>query len=101
MEVDSVLRFIQGVYDILIVELYAIYKGLLLAKDVEIDEIICYSDSLPCINIINGPQVNYHIHIMLIKDIKKLQSQNNISLYYILRKKNQFAHFFILNLLKY
>jgi hypothetical protein len=32
--------FIQGSYDILLVELYAIYKGLWLAKDMEIEELV-------------------------------------------------------------
>ncbi|MCI29329.1 RNA-directed DNA polymerase (Reverse transcriptase), partial [Trifolium medium] len=38
--------FIQGSSDILLAELYTIYKGLLLAKDMSIGELICYSDSL-------------------------------------------------------
>ncbi|GAU42452.1 hypothetical protein TSUD_235210 [Trifolium subterraneum] len=49
--------FIQGSSDILITELHDIYKGLLLAKDMSIDELVCYSDSLHCVNLVNGPQV--------------------------------------------
>ncbi|MCI17304.1 RNA-directed DNA polymerase (Reverse transcriptase), partial [Trifolium medium] len=43
--------FIQGSSDILLAELYAIYKALLLAKDMSIDELVCYSDSLHCVNL--------------------------------------------------
>jgi len=35
-------RFIQDSYDILYVELYVIYKGLLLTKDLKITDLICY-----------------------------------------------------------
>ncbi|MCI35860.1 RNA-directed DNA polymerase (Reverse transcriptase), partial [Trifolium medium] len=58
--------YIQGSSDILYAELYAIYKGLLLAKNMGIDELVCYSDSLHCINLIKGPQVKYNIHAVLI-----------------------------------
>ncbi|PNX84295.1 replication A1-like protein [Trifolium pratense] len=44
--------FIHGSFDILPAELYDIYKGLLLAKDTSIDELVCYSDSLHSVNLI-------------------------------------------------
>jgi ribonuclease HI len=78
----------------LLAELYAIYKGLLLAKDMNIDELVCYSDSLHCVYFINGPQVIYHIHAVLIQNIKELLSQTNVSLYHTLREGNQCADFF-------
>jgi ribonuclease HI len=62
--------FIQGSSGILFAELYAIYKGFLLAKDMNIDELVCYSDSLHCVNLIKGPQVRYHILAVLIQNIK-------------------------------
>jgi ribonuclease HI len=86
--------FIQGSSDILLAELYAIYKGLLLAKDMNIDEFVCYSDSLHCVNLVKGPQVRYHIHAVLIQDINELLSQTNVSLYHTLREGNQCADFF-------
>ncbi|GAU51122.1 hypothetical protein TSUD_28730 [Trifolium subterraneum] len=46
--------FIQGLSDILLAELYAIYKGLLLAKEMSIDDLVCYSDSLHCVNLIKA-----------------------------------------------
>jgi hypothetical protein len=33
-------------------------QGLLLAKDMNIDELICYSDSLHRVNLIKGPQLD-------------------------------------------
>ncbi|MCI01506.1 ribonuclease H protein, partial [Trifolium medium] len=86
--------FIQGSYDILLDELYVIYKGLLLAKDMSIDEFVCYSDSLHHVSLIKGPHVKYHIHAVLIQDIKELLSQTNVSLYHTLREGNQCADFF-------
>jgi hypothetical protein len=68
--------FIQGSYDILLAELYAIYNGLLLDKDMNIDEMVCYSDYLHCVNLIKSPDVRYHIHAVLIQDIKKLRLPN-------------------------
>ncbi|PNX73807.1 ribonuclease H [Trifolium pratense] len=49
--------FIQGSSDILLAELYDIYKGLLLAKDMNIDELVCYSDSLHNVNLINDKRL--------------------------------------------
>jgi ribonuclease HI len=86
--------FIQGSSDILFAELYAIYKGLLLEKDMSVDELVCYSDSLHCVNLINGPQIKFHIYAVLIQDIKELLSQTNVSLYHTLREGNQCADFF-------
>jgi ribonuclease HI len=87
--------FIPETYDIFLVELYAIYKGLLLAREMSIDELLCYSDSLQCINLIKGPQVNkYHIHVVLIQDIKELLSHVNVSLDHTLREGNQYAGLF-------
>ncbi|MCI24164.1 replication protein A1-like protein, partial [Trifolium medium] len=86
--------FIQGSSDILLAELYAIYKDLLLAKDMSIDELVCYSDSLDCVNLIKDLHVKYHIHVVLIQDIKELLSQTNVSFYHTLREENQCADFF-------
>jgi hypothetical protein len=47
----------------LLVELYAIYKGLLLARDMSIDELVWYSDYLHSVNLIKCHQVTYHIFI--------------------------------------
>ncbi|KAK2370008.1 hypothetical protein QL285_083097 [Trifolium repens] len=86
--------FIQGSSDILLAELCVIYKDLLLAKDISIDELVCYSDSLHCVNLTKGVQVKYHIHDVFIQNIKDLLSQANVSLHHTLRERNQCSNFF-------
>ncbi|MCI19219.1 replication protein A1-like protein, partial [Trifolium medium] len=44
--------FIQGSSDILLAKLYAIYKCLLLAKDMSINELVYYYNSSQCVNFI-------------------------------------------------
>jgi hypothetical protein len=78
----------------LFVELYVIYKGHLLVRNFGIDELACYSNSLHCVHLIKGPQVKFHIHAVLIQDIKELLSQINVSLHHTLREGNQCADFF-------
>jgi hypothetical protein len=58
-----------------------------------IDELVCYSDSLHYVNLIKGPQVKYHIHAVLIQDIKELLFQTNVSVYHTLREENQCVDF--------
>jgi len=41
--------------------LYAIYQGLLLAKNMGISDLVCYSDSLYCMNIFNGSLMRFHV----------------------------------------
>jgi hypothetical protein len=59
-----------------------------------IDELLCYSDSLHYVNLIKGPPDKYHIHAVLIQDIKELLSQANVSLHHTFREKNQCADLF-------
>jgi hypothetical protein len=54
-------------------------QTILLAKNMSIGELVYYSDSLHCINLIKGSQVKYHIYAMLIQDINELFSQTNAS----------------------
>ncbi|GAU40444.1 hypothetical protein TSUD_397630 [Trifolium subterraneum] len=85
--------FIRESSDILLAELYAIYQGLTLAKDLAIDELVCYSDSLLCINLIKGPIVKYHVYAVLIQDINELICQSNVTLCHTFREGNQCADF--------
>ncbi|MCI28684.1 replication protein A1-like protein [Trifolium medium] len=78
----------------MLAELYVIYQGLSLAKYMEIEELVCYSNSLHCMNLITGPNVKYHVHAVLIQDIKKMFSRNNVSLCHTLKEGNQWADFF-------
>ncbi|KAK2370257.1 hypothetical protein QL285_083322 [Trifolium repens] len=69
-------------------------QTILLAKNMSIGELVYYSDSLHCINLIKGSEVKYYIYAMLIQDINELLSQTNASLHHTLREKNQCADFF-------
>jgi len=85
--------YIQGSSDILHAELYAIYQGLLLVKNMNIIDLVCYSDSLHCINLIQGPSMKFHVYAVLIQDIKELIAQTNVTVYHTLREGNQCADF--------
>ncbi|PNX56890.1 replication A1-like protein, partial [Trifolium pratense] len=58
-----------------------------------IDELVCYSDYLHCINLLKGPNIKYHVYAVLIQDIKELISQRNITLCHTLREENNCADF--------
>jgi ribonuclease HI len=69
------------------------YQGLTLAKDLAIDELVCYSDSLLCINLIKGLVVKYHVYAVLVQDIKKLITQSNVTPCHTLREGNHCIDF--------
>lgn len=66
-----------------------IFHGLSIAT-----ELVCYSDSLLSINLISGISSRYHVHAVLIQDIKDKLSQMNVSLRHTLREGNHCADFF-------
>jgi len=85
--------YIHNSSDILYAELYAIYQGLLLAKDKGIVDLMCYFDSLLCINIITEPILKFHVYAVLIQDIKELMEQINATISYTLREGTHCANF--------
>jgi len=67
---SAFLGHITWYSDILLVELLAIYNGLIMAKKkMGIGCFVCYSYFLLCINLINGPLMNYRVYAYLIQDI--------------------------------
>jgi ribonuclease HI len=86
--------FIPSSSDILEAELTAIFHGLSIATDLGITELVCYSDSLLSINLISGNPSRYHVHAVLIQDIKDKLSQMNVSLRHTLREANSCADYF-------
>jgi len=56
-------------------------------------DLVCYFDSLVCINFINGPIERYHVYVVLIQDIKDFLLQSNITVSHTLREGNQSADF--------
>jgi hypothetical protein len=85
--------FLPSSLDILQAELTSIYYGLSMAKDMGITELVCYSDSLLSINVINSSSCKFHVYAVLIQEIKALLSQANYSLHHTLREGNQCADF--------
>jgi ribonuclease HI len=83
--------FLPSTSDILQAELTAIFHGLSMAKEMEIVELVCYSDSLLSINLIVGNTPRFHVYAVLIQEIKVLLSQANYALYHTLREGNQYA----------
>jgi len=67
--------------------------GLLLAKDLEIINLVCCSDSLHCINLIKGPFLEFHMYGVLIQDIKELIEQSFVTVHHTLREGNQYADY--------
>ncbi|XP_024636165.1 uncharacterized protein [Medicago truncatula] len=93
-------RFISGFSgrihhskDILFAELTALYQGLLLATNLNYNELACYSDSMLTVNLINDELNPYHVYAVLIQNIKDLISARNFSLHHSLREGNQCADF--------
>ena len=81
--------FITDSDDIMLAELSAIYHGLIIAQNSGFVELVCYSDSLVCINLINGHLEKYHVYVVLIQDIKELLQQRNVTVCHTLREGNQ------------
>lgn len=54
----------------------------------------CYSDSHLSLNLITENSSKYHVHAVLIQDIKDKLSQMNCSLHHTLREANQCADYF-------
>ena len=85
--------YIHNSFDILYAELFTIYQGLLLAKEKNVADLVCYSDSMRCINLIKGPAMKFHNYVVLIQDIKELFVHVNVTICHILREGNQCANF--------
>lgn len=83
--------FIPSSSYILQAELTAIHYGISIATDMGITELVVYSNSLLSINILTGESSKFHIHAVLIQEIKDMLSQANFSLHHTLHEGNQCA----------
>jgi len=54
--------YIQGSSDILHAELYVIYQVSYWQKNLGIGELVCYSDSLLCVNLLKDPTPRFHVY---------------------------------------
>lgn len=68
--------------------LYAIYQGLILARSLDIEELICYSNSLLGINHIKGLTTRFHVHVVLIQEVNDSIEQSNVVVCHTLRGKS-------------
>ncbi|XP_039686921.1 uncharacterized protein [Medicago truncatula] len=85
--------YITASSDILFAELTAIHRGILLAIDLGIEEMVCYSDSMISIQLLTMHAITYHAYAVLLQDIKDLLSSRNFTVHHCLREGNQCADF--------
>lgn len=85
--------FMASTTDILLAELTAIYRGLLLAVQLGITDMVCYSDSLHSVKLLTEHASSFHVYAVLIQDIKDILSTTNFSIHHCLREGNQCADF--------
>lgn len=90
---SSFSGYISDSSDISYDELYSIYQGLILARNLNIDDLVCYSDSLHHINLLKSPTLSLHVYAVLIQDVKDLLEHNNVTIYHTLREGNQCTDF--------
>jgi hypothetical protein len=65
-----------------------------MAIDLNMNDLMCYSDSLLAVNLIMNDTPRFHIYVVLIQNIKDLLVDRNISLHHTLREGNQCADYF-------
>ena len=85
--------FITSTTDILFAELTAIHRGILLAVQLGFEEVVCYSDSMLSVKLLNEHASIYHAYAVLIQDIKYMLLITNFTIYHCLREGNQCADF--------
>jgi ribonuclease HI len=85
--------FINSPNDILFAELTALFQGLKMAIRLNFEDLVCYSDSLLAVNLINGDTSQFHAYAVIIQDIKDMLVSRNYSLHHTLREGNQCADF--------
>jgi ribonuclease HI len=78
---------------ILLDELMAIFKGLRLAQDMGLEDLVCYTDSILSVNLITCNTSKYHAYAVIIQDIKDVMASHNFIIQHTLREGNQCADF--------
>jgi ribonuclease HI len=85
--------FLKDSTCILLAELTAIHKGLRLASDMGMEDLICYSDSLLSVTLISAEVSKFHAYAVLIQDIKDILATRNYTIHHTLREGNYCADF--------
>jgi len=91
---DFFSGFIQNSTDILYAELFTIIQGCMLAKEMDMADLVCYPDSMHCINLIKGPAMKFHGNAVLIKDIKELFDHMNFTICHTLKRRQPMYRFY-------
>ena len=86
--------FIPSSSDILQAELTAIYHGISISFDMGITDMVIYSDSLRYIKLITDNNSQFHLHVVLIQDIRDMLFQGNYSVHHTLREGTYCADYF-------
>jgi len=64
-----------------------------MAASLDFAVLVCYSDSILAVNLINGDTSHFHVSAVLIQDIKDLLNSRDYTLRHTLREGNQSADF--------
>lgn len=92
--ISGLSSFILTSTDILLAELTIIHQDLNLAIELNVTDLMCYSDSLIVVHFIKNDTPRFHIYVVLIQNIKDLLVDRNISLHHTLREGNQCLDYF-------
>ncbi|GAU49474.1 hypothetical protein TSUD_91460 [Trifolium subterraneum] len=83
-----------GVTNILHAELMAILKGLLLAWELNIKDLSCYSDFATAIKLITEPVDVWHHYAVILNNIKDILNRDwQVSILHTFREGNTCAHY--------
>jgi len=85
--------FLPGTVCVLLAELTAILKGLRLAMEMGLENLVCYSNSQLSVNLITGDASKYHAYAVLVQDIKDVIASRNFVIQHTLREGNQCADY--------
>ena len=91
--ISSFSGFLPNSTCVLLAELMAIHKGLRLAIDMGVDELVCFSDSQLSVKLITGDVSKFHSYAVLIQDIKDVIASRNYAIQHTLREGNQCADY--------
>ena len=78
---------------VLLAELTAILKGLRLALDMGVQELVCFTDSQLSVTLITGDASKFHTYAVLIQDIKDIIASRNYGIQHTLREGNHCADY--------
>ena len=85
--------FLQDSMCILLAELTTIHKGLRLASDMGLEDLVCYSDSLLSVNLISVQVSKFNAYAVLVQDIKDILATRNYTIRHTLREGNYCTDF--------